>query len=88
MSKGGPTDEQKKLSAQQSKLLQEQQDQIDRQKKQFKSHQLDFINRLQGQATTPAGAPAASTGQSGSDASSSSAPFGISGLFSGSSTIG
>jgi transcription initiation factor TFIID subunit TAF12 len=68
--------------------LQQQQKQ---QQEKLKQNQLDFIQRLQGQASTTAGntpspsvTPAGATGS----AANNIAPFGISGLFSGSNTIG
>tara|TARA_R110000796_G_scaffold81789_7_gene179903 strand:+ start:465 stop:731 length:267 start_codon:yes stop_codon:yes gene_type:complete len=84
---GGESEDQKKLSEQQSKLLQEQQDSLDRQKKEHTDRELDFVNRLQGQASTPAGAPAPS-GLSSSLTGTDGNTFGMSGLFGGSSTIG
>ena len=85
---------QKQLDDQQSQLLKEQQDEYDKQKKELKQRQLDFIGRLQGQASTPAGAgpggvPNVSAGGAAPNENlGNMAPFGISGLFTGSNTIG
>ena len=85
---------QKQLDDQQSQLLKEQQDEYDKQKKELKQRQLDFIGRLQGQASTPAGAstggnvPNVSCGAAPNSNLGNMAPFGISGLFTGSNTIG
>ena len=85
----GETEDQKKLSKQQSQLLQEQQDELDRQKLEKKNKTLDFISRLQGQSSTTAGVASAGTPNTNDTGTAeSAAPFGISGLFTGSDTIG
>jgi hypothetical protein len=73
----------------QQALEKQQMDTLNQQKKELQNRQLDFINRLQGQASTAAGAPSSGTPNAGSGSGSSNvAPFGISGLFTGSRTIG
>lgn len=83
---GGPSAPQEDPN--QAKMEAQQEALFEQQKKELHQRQFDMITRMQGQASTAAGGPTSGTATSGSGTSSNPAPFGISGLFTGSSTIG
>lgn len=84
---GGQDQEQQQLEKQQSKLLSQQQAQLDMLNKQKMNDQLDFITRLQGQASTSSGVANTTTNTS-TQSNVFSSQVGNAGLFTFGQTIG